>query len=87
MAQFYVSQSAVNAMLADTQVQRLHSEVESPDAWIRLIVSLALRPQSTNTRAPPATIRVALPELPLASTQTRIGKNEIYDDDLNERAS
>ena len=29
-------------MLADTQVQRLHSEVESPDAWIRLIVSLAL---------------------------------------------
>jgi hypothetical protein len=53
---------------------------------MRLIVSLALRPQSTSTRAPPATIRVALPELPLASMQTRIGKNEIYNDDLNERA-
>jgi hypothetical protein len=49
---------------------------------MRFIVSRALKPQSTNTRAPPATIRVALPELPLASMQTRIAKNEIYDDDL-----
>src|SRR6266705_3003423 len=43
MAQFHALQSAVmNAMLAGSQVQRLHSEVESTDAWMRLIVSLAL---------------------------------------------
>src|SRR5881392_3131754 len=43
MAQSYVLQSAVmNAMLAGSQAQGSHSQVESTDAWIRLIVSLAL---------------------------------------------
>ena len=43
MAQFHVLQSAVmNAMLAGSQVQQPHGQVESTDAWIRLIVSLAL---------------------------------------------
>src|SRR5438552_7074197 len=43
MAQFHALQSAVmNAMLAGSQVQRLYGQVESGDAWIRLIVSLVL---------------------------------------------
>src|SRR5262245_55903371 len=54
---------------------------------MRLMVSRALRPQSTNTRASPATIRVALPELPLASMQTRIGNYARYDDDQYRHAS
>jgi len=43
MAQFHALQSAVmNPMLAGSQAQRLHGQVESTDAWIRLIVSLTL---------------------------------------------